>query len=80
MAISKKKCVVCGREFHGQKNAMYCSSSCKQKSYRNRNKPVYTCAVNGVLHGGRAMCGKIGCSTTICHYDKKCEHKIKQGA
>lgn len=81
MAISQKKCVVCGTEFYGQKNAMYCSVNCKQKAYRNRNKPIYTCAVNGNLgRSGKylAMCGRIGVNTNICRAEGKCEHKVKQ--
>lgn len=81
MAISQKKCVVCGNEFYGQKNAMYCSVNCKQKAYRDRNKPVYKCAVNGQFRiaGQFGICGYISCNgKNRCGNPKKCEHKVKQ--
>jgi len=37
-AIYTKKCIVCEKEFVAFHNkALYCSSSCSQKSYRERN-------------------------------------------
>lgn len=43
------------------------------------NKPVTlpACAVRGSLHGGRAMCGAIGCGTNKCHSEKPCPHKVE---
>lgn len=38
--------------------------------------PKPKCAVRGVLMGGRAMCGSIGCGTWDCHSPKPCEHKL----
>lgn len=32
-----KSCKQCGSEFHGRANAVYCSSTCRQKSYRRGN-------------------------------------------
>lgn len=37
--------------------------------------PKPTCNVRGVLFGGLAMCGSIGCGTDICHSKKPCEHR-----
>ena len=37
VAIKTIKCVVCGGDFNGSSNAMYCSSGCKQKSHRERS-------------------------------------------
>ena len=36
-----------------------------------------TCAVRGVLHGGRAMCGAIGVGSDRCHSSRPCQHKLE---
>lgn len=43
------------------------------------NKPVTlpACAVRGSLHGGRVMCGAIGCGTNKWHSEKPCQHKVE---
>ena len=38
MAIEKVKCKQCGKKFHGTKRAVFCSSKCKQKEYRDNKK------------------------------------------
>ena len=38
MAAVKRVCVVCGDEFYGQRDGLYCSPKCKQKAYYHRNK------------------------------------------
>jgi len=38
MAIEKKKCAQCHKEFHGTKRAEYCGSSCRAKAFRAKLK------------------------------------------
>jgi len=38
MAIDIRKCKVCGDEFFGSKNAIYCSPKCKQRGWRELSK------------------------------------------
>lgn len=77
MAASKCECEQCKDEFYGQINSKYCSSKCKQKAYRERNKPVYYCSVNGQFksNGVMGICGKIGVAKNMCFSSKKCEYQ-----
>lgn len=34
-----------------------------------------TCAVRGLLHGGRAVCGAVIVSDKSCGFDGQCEHQ-----
>ena len=38
MAIEKVKCKQCNKVFHGTARAMFCSSKCKQKNYRENSQ------------------------------------------
>lgn len=42
--MTKKKCIVCGKEFFGRNNSRYCSEEC-------RNTPICTDEFNGEIHG-----------------------------
>ena len=42
--MTKKKCIVCEKEFLGRNNSRYCSEEC-------RNTPIYTDEFNGEIHG-----------------------------
>ena len=48
MAITVKKCEVCGNEFIGTAKAKCCSGKCRVKKCRNKKKvPHFTGEVNG---------------------------------
>lgn len=55
-------CVVCGEEFNGSSNAMYCSNKCKQASYRAAKALggfIYTLKNNGrVVYVGQSITKK----------------------
>ena len=37
MAIEKRSCVMCGKEFYGSKNKLTCSNKCRTRKCRSRN-------------------------------------------
>jgi hypothetical protein len=38
MPAAQRTCSVCGADFYGRKDAKYCSTACRQKSYRRRSR------------------------------------------
>lgn len=51
--MTKKKCIVCGKEFLGRNNSRYCSEEC-------RNTPICTDEFNGEIHGQLKIIMHIG--------------------
>lgn len=49
---------------------------------RNLNTPkrdistLPGCAVGGMLHGGRAVCGSVIVGGKLCGHDGECQHKV----
>ncbi len=52
-----KECVVCGAEFDGTKNAMYCSSACNAAACKKRRDEAAVSARAGVFDGDGAGAG-----------------------
>ncbi|MEO3759537.1 hypothetical protein ABGB19_14770 [Mycobacterium sp. B14F4] len=42
MPAARLSCAICAGDFHGRKDARYCSTACRQKAYRRRNRSSNT--------------------------------------
>lgn len=38
MAITKKKCLMCGKNYHGTAKAIYCGNTCRQAAFREKKR------------------------------------------
>jgi hypothetical protein len=64
MPAARRSCIVCACDFHGRRDARYCSTACRQKAYRRRSRnapPVTPPVANGsVLTGDEWMRDRFG--------------------
>lgn len=38
MAVTKKKCLMCGKMYHGTAKAVYCGNTCRQAAFREKKR------------------------------------------